>query len=360
VTLRLSQSRARRSLSRPVRNALSHWSAREASIITLESDTGARGRGEVAPLPGFSPDHLADCERALNELDLTDIPDRLAPGAALISELSRASSRLSSTLPAARAGLEAALLELWARAAGQPAWALLPGAASAPTPRRVASLLMSEPEDLCEDALAARARGVSAFKIKVGQAGLLERELAALARLRAELGARVELRLDANRAWSAAEARSKLSRFAEYAPEFVEEPCAFSELAELTPSPVSLALDESLAELSVERTTPAVLTRLGVRAMILKPTLLGGLSVCCAWAELAREIGAPVILSHAFEGPLGLAASAALALSIGCESAAHGLDLQGARLEHLQLPFFATSEIRAWSAPGFGDLELDA
>ncbi len=360
MTLRLSQSRVRRSLSYPVRNAQSQWSARDASIITLESDSGARGRGEVAPLPGFSADSVADCEQALNQLDLSDIPDYLAPGTALISELSRASSRLSPALRAARAGLEAALLDLWARATGQPAWALLPGATSAPTPRRVASLLMGEPEDLCEHAMSARARGVSAFKVKVGRAGLLERELAAVARLRAELGARVELRLDANRAWSAAEARLNLTRFAQSAPEFLEEPCAFSELPALTPSPIPLALDESLAELHVERIAPAELARLGVRCVILKPTLLGGFSACYAWAALARAIGAPVILSHAFEGPLGLAASAALALSIGSASAAHGLDLLGARLEHLQLPYFAACEIRAWSAPGFGDLELEA
>jgi L-Ala-D/L-Glu epimerase len=360
VSLRLSQVATRRDLSRSARNAHSLWATRTARIINLENEHGVSGRGEAAPLPGFSPDRIEDCERALNGLDLRDLPAQLEPAQSLLEELARASARLPSELPAARAALETALLELWARAAGLPAWALLTGSVACPKPRRVAALLMGEPEDALAQALSARDRGVTAFKLKVGRAGLLERELAACARLRAELGTDVELRLDANRAWSTAVVDDHLRRFAALQPEFVEEPCALADLAALTPNAVPLALDESLTELRREPAALAALVRSGVCALILKPTLLGGISACCAWAALARESGVQVILSHAFEGPLGLAASAALALSIGSDAAAHGLDLEGARLEHLELPFFSKSQIHAWSAPGFGELELGA
>jgi o-succinylbenzoate synthase len=357
VTLRLSQLKTRRNLARPARNAHAHWSARSVRIITLESGTGLCGLGEAAPLPGFSPDTDADCERALGELDLQGVPEQLGAEQSLLAELGRASSRLPSALPAARCALEAALLDLWSRAAGVPAWAMLRADRAAPPERRVAALLMGEPEQALEQALAARGRGVNAFKLKVGRAGLLERELAAFARLRAELPEDTQLRLDANRAWPANAALAHLQRFAAHVPEFIEEPCAFAGLEALSATPVPLALDESLATLPPEGVLPAQFAAWGVRALIVKPTLLGGISACSAWARIARECGAELVLSHAFEGPLGLALSAALALSVGSERMAHGLDLEGARLEHLSLPFFDQSRIRAWSAPGFGELE---
>jgi o-succinylbenzoate synthase len=359
--LRLSHSARARPLSRPAQNVHARWLTRQSTVVTLESGDGNTGRGEAAPLPGFSPDTLEDCTRALDALDTSGVPERLAPGSSLLTELSLASARLPHELPAARAALEGALLELWSRASGVPAWALLSPQNPPPRPRRVAALLMGEPEQALEQALAAAARGIHAFKFKVGRAGGFERELCALIGMRAALGPSATLRLDANRAWPRARARQLLQRCLCVAPEFIEEPSEFmslTTLAEFGPSPVPIALDETLADLSCEPGMAATLRECGVHALILKPTLLGGVSACCAWAETARAAGAEVIVSHAFEGPLAFAVSATLALSIGSELCAQGLDPAGARLTEAQAPSFMSSEIRAWSAPGFGLLGL--
>jgi o-succinylbenzoate synthase len=358
VTLALSLRASRREFARSTGNARSEWHARDATIITLESDQSNSGRGEVSPLPGFSPDSLDGCERALSALNLDEIPEELAAVDSLAAELSHASARLPSHLPAARAGLEAALLELWSRTAALPAWALLREGPALPKARRVAALLSGEPEQWLAEAAEAQARGVTAFKLKVGRNGGVERELAAVSRLRAELGANVALRLDANRSWSPREANAYLPRFAEHAPEFVEEPCSFAGLAELAPSAVRFALDESLAEHPREIANVTALVARGVAVFVLKPALLGGVSPCIAWAKAADEAGAEVILSHTFDGPLGLALSAALALAIGSERTAHGLDLPGARLSPESVPCFSGPEIRAWTSPGFGKIEL--
>jgi o-succinylbenzoate synthase len=359
VTLRLSQTATRRNLSRPAENAQQRWLTRDAAFITLESDDGNRGRGEAAPLPGFSRDTLADCQRAFGALELRDIPERLEPGQPLLAELGRASSRLPVAVPAARAALESALLDLWSRAAGVPGWAMLRGDIEPPRARRVAALLMGEPEQALAQALAARTRGVTTFKLKIGKSGALDRELSAIATLRGELGATADLRLDANRAWPAAVAHENLRRLAPFAPEFIEEPCAQADFSALSRGLVALALDESLAELDPDGASSSRIAAWGVRALILKPTLLGGICACAAWAQIARECGAQVILSHTFDGPLGLASSAALALHIGSEHAAHGLDLEGARLGHLQLPFFSESKIHPWPEPGLGAWERE-
>jgi o-succinylbenzoate synthase len=336
-------------LACPAQNARAAWSERASCIITLESDDGVRGRGEAAPLPGFSPDSLQACEQALAALDASGIPNRVEPNQDLIGELGRASARIPPHLPAARAALEAALLDLWSRAAGLPAWAMLASGLSSATKagsRTVAALLSGEPEQALTRAIAARARGVTSFKFKIGRPGALPRELAVVQALRAELGPEARLRLDANQALSVRDAREFLPRFAACDLEFIEEPCAPAELAQLGDLALPWALDESLAQ--------GARPRLGDRAVIAKPTLQGGITGCFALADAARAVRAELILSHTFEGPRGLGLCAALALSIGSETLAHGLDAEGAQHDGPTLPWYAGARLQAWSEPGFG------
>jgi o-succinylbenzoate synthase len=354
VTLALSLAKIVRTLSRPALNARQSWSSRAACIVTLTSDSGTRGSGEAAPLPGFGLDTVEACQRALTAFDARGIPERLEPKHAVLDELARASARLPEAVPAARAALEGALLDLWSRAAHKPAWALLVDArAPLPEPRSLVALLMGDPEQALAQARTAHARGLRSFKFKIGRIGALDRELLAVRDLRAELGTEVKIRLDANGSFNAAQAQECLPRFTQHDVEFVEEPCPNTDLPQLADVEFPLALDESLLHLNPNLVND--LQRPTVRALILKPTLLGGISACHVWANAAARIGAQVILSHSFEGPLGLALSAALALSIGSTTSAHGLDPDGARLEHLNGPFSSNGQLEAWSAPGFGE-----
>ncbi|HEX3852484.1 MAG TPA: o-succinylbenzoate synthase [Polyangiaceae bacterium] len=355
MTLALSLASAERTLSRAARNARQGWATRAACILTLKGDT-QYGLGEASPLPGFSPDSLEQCQTALAAVDPARLPARLEPGQSARVELARASAQLPRGVPAARAALEGALLDLWSRSAQKPAWALLLDTdASPPARRAVAALLMAEPEQALEQAQHAHTRGIRTFKLKIGRPGALEREIAALESLRRKFGANVHLRLDANQSFSGAQARACLPRFAEHGLEYIEEPCPRGDLARLAELGLPLALDESLMQLAEDVTGSQNFDALKLSALILKPTLLGGASACCEWADIAARIGAKVILSHAFEGPVGLGLSAALALSIGSETSAQGLDLEGARLEHLKPPFFSGAHLEAWSEVGFGD-----
>jgi L-Ala-D/L-Glu epimerase len=357
VTVRVSLYDTQRALPGPAENARLNWTTRDACIISIEDDSGLRGLGEASPLPGFSPDTLSDCRHALARFDPTELPSRLSGDQSALAELERASRHLPAKLPAARAALETALLDLWARAAGLPAWALLVEPGSLPVPREVAALLMGEPERAVEQAQRASLRGVRCFKFKIGRPGALERELSTVRDLRDALGPRAKLRLDANQSFDLEQARSCLPRFASHDLEFMEECCSLSELAHLSDLGLPLALDESLLHLDPARATIGPFRALGVRALILKPSLLGGIAACAAWASIAAHIGADAVISHSFEGPIGLGSSAALALSVGSTQAAHGLDLEGARLEPAQLPAFAGAQILPWSEPGFGLVE---
>ncbi len=345
MSLRIWLGQSERRLARPAGNAQRTWTERSGVVFTLQHDDGSWGQGEASPLPGFSPDTIDDCRKALSDLDPTLLVPRLEPGMKATVELLLASSRLPAVLPAAKAALETALLDLWARAAGKPAWTLLTDD-PAPPSHSVAALL-SDLDTARVDAERALARGIRTFKLKVGRAGAEARELEVARQLRA-LGPELRLRLDANRAWSTEQAVALVPRFAELGLELFEEPCAFTGLPSLASTGVAFGFDESLRDLDLRRVTPQTLSARGVKAVVLKPTLLGGIGACVGWAKRARSNGCAVILSHAFESTLGVAPSAALALALGSTELDQGLDLPE------ETPFFRDGQIVPWQTPGFG------
>lgn len=245
--------------------------------------------GEAAPLPGLSRDTIDDARRDLERWTRGDIPFDGSPAAAFAFETAMVGARAIDRGRALHAELR------------DDASDRLPLAAVVDTP---------------EEAREAVARGITTLKIKVGP-GIDH----VFAIHRAVPTAR--LRLDANRAWSAAEAMQQLRSVAALPIDFVEEPCIASHA---TTWPVPLALDESLVMMTDDEIERALLTT--VDALVLKPTLLGGLARCAALATKARRAGRRWTVSHCLEGPIGTAACAELALAIGGEAA--GLAPHGA------------------------------
>jgi o-succinylbenzoate synthase len=329
--------RVQRRLDPPQRNARSVWSERVSLELGLCATEGSTAWGEAAPLPDYSQDDVNEAESvlarlpaarlaALAEVDAT--PELLAAAAALIP----------SQLPSARFALETALLDRAAQRAKQPLWCSLaalarPGVGDAARALSAERLAEAQPVALCallpsSDpsaalALARRhlAGGVTCFKLKVGPDHLTLEQQATLAGLRAELGAGVELRADANGSLSPAHLRSSLEQLAVHGLEFLEEPLAGVEPEQLAESPCALALDESL-----QRMPPEALARWlalpALRVLVLKPTALGGLGACIELAQVARAHGRDLVVSHALEGPIGWAACAHLALALGGARAA--------------------------------------
>ena len=286
----------------PLRLAFGTLTAREGVLLRLEDDAGRVGWGEAAPLPGFSPDTLEAATRVLrafaddpNAYDRDDAGLHAAPHS-----------------PAARAAIDGARLDLDAqRARLTMARVLAPSAAATVY---VNALLTGDPPAVLARADAARADGYRAAKLKVGQRS--PDEDAALVRaVSACLGPAVALRLDANRAWSYADAVRFARGVAGVPLAYVEEPLAgparLAEFARETGLPV--ALDESLAALA-----PSDLAAHGyAAAVVLKPLVLGGVRRCLRWAEAARTDGLVPVVSAAFESGVGLRHALALAAALG-------------------------------------------
>lgn len=313
-------------LTTAVASARARWGVREGLLLRLEDEDGVVGLGEASPLPGYSPDCLEACARALEGIAarLGPLDDTAGAGESLFSALAPVASALEGT-PAARFALETALLDVLGQRQGRSLGACLSGG-EAMGPVTLNGMVDGAvtPERWATEVRRLLGRGVRTVKIKVGVPGVaFEHELAALRSLRREVPGTFALRLDANGAWSTEEARRNLDRLAEVSPEFVEEPTRGAGLLALGECAVPWAADESLATRELRE---ALLAAPGCGAVVLKPALLGGLLAARALAERAARQGRGVVVTHLFDGPVALASACELALGLGVIPRACGLD----------------------------------
>lgn len=301
-------------------NARQRWTRRHGVILVLRDDDGRVGIGEASPLPGFSRETLEQCRDELAVFT----PRWPGLGAITIEAATAICAGLSS--PAARFAVATALLDLLAQEAGVPMWRVLDhdAASDAPVAAIPCNGLVSELEHALEQVEQARTRGLETVKLKIGRPGRFAEELAVLQAIRKTHGDGIALRLDANQAWSAAEAGERLAALRAIAPEYVEEPTDdWSGLIALGRPPVPLALDESLSglgdALGPDRGISELVERAHLRALIIKPMLLGffeGLD----WAARARARSIDAVVSHLFGGPVELAACIQLAAAARIDS----------------------------------------
>ena len=175
------------------------------------------------------------------------------------------------------------------------------------------------------DTMAARleqklAQGFSCVKIKIGAIDFAD-EMTLIHRLRERYGSdRIELRVDANGAFSPDEALDKLNKLAAYDIHSIEQPIMagqWQEMARLCKmSPLPIALDEELIGINTVERKCQLLDTISPQYIILKPSLHGGMSGCREWINLARERGIGSWITSALESNVGLNAIAHLAAEV--------------------------------------------
>lgn len=292
----------------PLTEPLKGTTRREGLLVELMSDGGVAGWGEAAPLPGFSGESLEEVTGQLRGL-----ADEVA-GCVITDEW----SGLIGLAPSARFGFELALWNLRAASSGK----MLPELfSSRPRATVFINALISSPDHAFEEARRLRSAGYEAVKLKVGSRSV-EEEVELVRVVCEALGDAVELRLDANRAWSLDEAGRFARATADLDLEYVEEPLAeparMPLLAERYGLPV--ALDESLVLMEPEELEEHAYAR----AVVLKPTLLGGVSRTLRLARAASRLGMRTVISSSYETGVGTSALVALAAGVG--EAPAGLD----------------------------------
>lgn len=164
-------------------------------------------------------------------------------------------------------------------------------------------------------------RGFTCLKMKVG--ALPFDEECQLLRQAHTAFPQAELRVDANGAFLPQEAMQKLEALAAAGVSCIEQPILpgqWKEMARLCRhSPLPIALDEEL----IGHTPQELLAVIQPQAIVIKPSLHGGLLAAQRWAQLAEQRGIRWWVNSALESHIGLAA-----LAEWCAYAAPGA-LQG-------------------------------
>jgi o-succinylbenzoate synthase len=217
--------------------------------------------------------------------------------------------------PAAQHGLECALLDLAAQAAGIPLARWLHPAAATAVPVN-ATLGATSPVEAAAQAAACCKDGFATLKLKVGVGGD-DADHARVAAVRAAVGPTVKFRVDANEGWSESQALVILRRLAPLDIEYCEQPVPAADLAALArlsaASPIPIAADEAAAN---ESAAAAVLRERAAHVLILKPMALGGVVATLRMARQAFAQGIPVVVTTMLEGVYGRTAALHVAAAL--------------------------------------------
>ncbi|WP_026207529.1 o-succinylbenzoate synthase [Butyricimonas synergistica] len=156
--------------------------------------------------------------------------------------------------------------------------------------------------------------GFHCIKLKIGAIDF-ESELNLLHAIRSQFSKEmVELRVDANGAFSPEEAPRKLEQLARYDIHSIEQPIrqgqwqAMSRLCRNTPIPI--ALDEELIGINESHQKIEMLDTICPQYIILKPSLAGGFAGSQEWIDLSRERNIGWWVTSALESNIGLNAIA--------------------------------------------------
>ncbi|MEO8773642.1 MAG: o-succinylbenzoate synthase [Gelidibacter sp.] len=156
--------------------------------------------------------------------------------------------------------------------------------------------------------------GFTCIKLKIGAIDF-QTELDLLKSIRTHFSADdIELRVDANGAFSAADALEKLKRLSDYNLHSIEQPIkqgqvqAMAKLCQTTP--IDIALDEELIGIFDVTDRYDLLQTIQPQYIILKPTLVGGFHGSNSWIQAAENSNIGYWITSALESNVGLNAIA--------------------------------------------------
>ncbi len=309
----------RRTFRKPLRTAHGQWSVRQGFILRVEADGGV-GFGEIAPIPEFGTETLAEAAIFLG--GLVRDPDQAVP-----VELPCCAFGMSAALAMARGSREGESARSYSVAG------LLPAG-------RAALEVVAEKAAL----------GYRTFKWKVGVEPLAS-ELECLRELVLHLPEGGRLRLDANQGLDA----GSIGRW-------LEVLAAFREQVEYLEQPLPVGQEASMAEWMARSGVPIALDeslngRRGARwlqawsgPLVVKPALMGD---CTQLLGALRPVAARVVLSSVFETSVGLANALSLADQLPANGRAIGFDTLDCFDDSLTL-FSPSTELHAvpcWHEP---------
>lgn len=266
--------------------------------LTSDSQPGREGIGECAPLPNLSCDDLPHYEQLLSSLC------QEAAQSGIDYERLRPYPSILFGLETAFRHFERGTASLWDTPFSR-------GEQGIP----INGLIwMGSYTQMLSQIEAKMQAGFRCIKLKIGAINF-EEELSLLKIIRRHFSAKeIELRVDANGAFSPAEALEKLQRLSELDLHSIEQPIragqwdSMARLSQLSPLPI--ALDEELIGVHSTSRKKELLETIHPQYIILKPSLHGGLRGSQEWIAAASQLGIGWWITSALESNIGLNAIA--------------------------------------------------
>ena len=304
----------------PVRREF-RWTGLNAALgsfvlVRIHTDSGLVGLGEATPLPDWGGDYGRRAGETQDTV-ISVVTKVLAPVLAgrdptSVEPLLAEMDHVLWGHNYAKAAIDIALHDLWAKAMQQPLYAALGGAVRPEVPLAHMIGLMSDQEAVAE-AAGAVADGIGALQVKGGVDA--ERDIRVLNSLRETLGPHVLLRLDPNQGYGRAkEAINIVRRLAPGVLDMLEQPVTgLRDMAAVTKAvDLTVIADESCWD---PRDALEVVQAEAADAISIYLAKAGGIARARQVAGIASAAGLPCDINGSLESGIGNAANLHFALA---------------------------------------------
>ncbi len=268
---------------------------KETWFLILEKG-GKYGIGECGILRGLSIDDVPDYEKTLKWT---------------CSNIHLGKDDLWSALtnyPSIQFGVEQAFLSLTSK---NPFELFPSDFTKAESPILINGLIWMGDEAFMNEQITQKlAEGFRCIKMKIGAIDF-EKEVSILKSIRHEFSKeQIELRVDANGAFSKTDALAKLKILSELELHSIEQPIRQGNSAAMrdlcTQTPLDIALDEELIGIFDVTQKEKLLQTIQPQYIILKPSLIGGFRGSLEWIQLAKKYNVDWWITSALESNVGL------------------------------------------------------
>lgn len=338
-------------LRTPFKTALRTVDSVHDVLVRIQTDTGEVGYGEAPPTAVITGDTIGSIRNAIEEfiapalvgMDVEDLD-------CVMTRLDRCILKNTS----AKAAVDMAIYDLYAKSCGKPLYRVLGGAKK--EIETDLTISVNPIPQMVADAHEAVNRGFNILKIKVGKEGL--KDVARLRAIREAVGPGVVIRVDANQGWEPKQAVRIITALedAGVAPELVEQPVDVHDLAGLA-FVTSNVCTPILADESVFGPADAleVLRRHAADLINIKLMKAGGIWQAQKICAIAETCGVQCMIGCMLESKIAVSAAAHLAAA---RSVVTRADLDGPSLcsedPYTGGPVFEGSRILMNEAPGLG------
>ncbi len=294
-------------LKKVFRTALREATSLSEVVISITMDNGIVGVGSACASEKITGETLASIESAIEE----NIAPQLT--GMDLQYWERVMEALQGSLKnncGAKAGVDIALYDALAQSRKLPLWKLLGGYRSQLETNLTLSL--DSPEKMYEEAQKAVEEGFLALKIKVGAD--LRASVQLVEKIRNNLGENIQIRLDANQAWTAQEAITVIEELKPYQIELVEQPVSahnWEGLKWIRERVQTLIMaDESVFSLEDAH---RLVSHQAADILNIKLMKCGGIHQALKINHVAEAAGIECMVGSMMEGPISSYAAACLA-----------------------------------------------